>query len=90
MHLIVWVFGMFEDTMTAPNLSWWPLLGCLRVAEESSRHTLPFCVFQVATANLAWASVAIHQVQVRAGAALQAVLREGARGTRCGRQRAGS
>ena len=35
------------------------------MADENSLHTISFFFFQVATANLAWASVAIHQVQVR-------------------------
>lgn len=38
-------------------------LGCLPGAEKNVFRTL----FQVATANLAWASVAIHQVQVCLG-----------------------
>ena len=39
--------------------------------------TLSLFLFQVATAHLAWASVAIHQVQVRTGAAFTGRPREG-------------
>ena len=47
MHLTVRVFRTFTDVVTTPDLSWWPLLGCVRVAEESWRHALPFLVFRL-------------------------------------------